>query len=1339
MTSTVTPELDRIIGDKADSWARELIQLDQRNTLLSFDPAKAAGAVDLSAAPPRTLADLRAGAKVRLSALITDPEPFKRAVSRMRVLRRKVQELDEEQGIEAGKIGFGLLRTPAPTVRAVGGQLVLRAPLVLRGVTITGGGPGESDFFLEAVEDLEPNPVLLHALEREFHADFDVDEMEDMLSAVIAECGAGDDPAERVFAAITTRVPDLAVTYEACAAVGLFSYDKLPMVNDLKSATDLLASSTIVAALAGHQPAMQDLAMADLGGIPATDDIHPRDEFLVQDADSSQQRAVSAALAGHNAVIVGPPGTGKSQTIANIIAGAAALGKRVLFVAEKRAAIEAVTQRLADVDLGGLVFDLHQKKISRKQVAQQLSASLERAAGELPQPVESLHERLITLRNETNAHSRVLHEPIAPWGLSPFQVQDRLVSMPPAAASRLRVRTPGLNQLDQQTVDRVEDTLRGFVNRGGLRIRRRESPWADADVHQEEDVRRVLFQLDELTAGTLRQSTSDMDRLVGQLGFPRPADLNQWQSLLDLLDGVSRSVAEFNAEVYGVDLDRMLVATGTRAFRKGVGLPVGFWERRKLRKHGTALSRSGLTGPGLHAALLRVHEERATWHHLSQGRSRPMQVMDLAQIMGRFGQVRNQLAAVALCVRLGDITTQPTAQVESKLAELDADRGTLHHILRINQDTKYLEALGLGPLLDEVARQDLDADRAIDLFRHAWLASLLDEFTLQVPAFREFVGRQHNDVVGQYVDRDLEHLATNRRRVRRLVAEKLHHARDNHRDQGQLVQREANKKSRHIPLRKLVEQAPDVLLAVHPCWAMSPLVVSRMLPAARLFDLVIFDEASQIEPHDAVTSIMRGAQLVIAGDPKQLPPTRVFQRILHTDTADDEDEADDIGNYESILAVLSAVLPEHTLTWHYRSRDERLIAFSNRKIYDNKLVTFPGCHAESPLTSVVVDGYAAPGQSGIASAEVAKVAELVMEHARTRPDETLGVIAFGAKHSEAIERALRQARAEEPELEAFFSDEKAPGKRFFVKNLERVQGDERDAIILSVGKPKAATGRVNMNFGNLGHEGGERRLNVAITRAKARMTVVSSFSHYEMEPNATKNIGPELLRQFLEFAATDQRLDRIGHSRPTPLNGLETSVLHALREEGIDVHPQWGVSGYWIDFALAHPDEPGRMVLAVETDGKRYHAGHSARDRDRLRQGHLENLGWRFLRVWSTDWFRDPGGETARVVAAWRRAVDDANRPPAPVAAPVARREVTEVQRGPRPAIPRRASIAEYLDTELVALFDWLLGDQRLIDRETRLTQAKDELGFTRMGPRIRERLEAAYAMTQHAQGRTAH
>jgi hypothetical protein len=190
---------------------------------------------------------------------------------------------------------------------------------------------------------------------------------------------------------------------------------------------------------------------------------------------------------------------------------------------------------------------------------------------------------------------------------------------------------------------------------------------------------------------------------------------------------------------------------------------------------------------------------------------------------------------------------------------------------------------------------------------------------------------------------------------------------------------------------------------------------------------------------------------------------------------------------------------------------------------------------------------------------------------------------------------VHAARQKNPTLESFFSEGKAPAKRFFVKNLERVQGDERDAIILSVGKAKGPTGKISLNFGDLSHEGGERRLNVAITRSKKRMTVVSSFSAYDIPPNATKHIGPELLRQFLEFTGNDQRLDRIGRAKGTALNGFEQSVLNALLNENVEVYPQWGISGYSIDFALAHPQQPGRMVLAVETDGERYHLTPSAR------------------------------------------------------------------------------------------------------------------------------------------------
>ena len=517
---------------------------------------------------------------------------------------------------------------------------------------------------------------------------------------------------------------------------------------------------------------------------------------------------------------------------------------------------------------------------------------------------------------------------------------------------------------------------------------------------------------------------------------------------------------------------------------------------------------------------------------------------------------------------------------------------------------------------------------------------------LSVPSYQRFTGDAHDNAVRAYARHDQEHLRMNAQRVRRRVAEHLWAARQEHRSQSLLVEQEAKKKSRHKPLRELLDKAPDVLLAAHPCWAMSPLVVSKMLPAQRLFDLVVFDEASQVRPHDAVTSIMRGDQLVVAGDPKQLPPNNLFA-WLEAESPDDGAEVEaDLGDYESILDVLEPVLPRHLLRWHYRSRDDRLIAFSNQHFYGNDLVTFAGCRQESPIRLNVVDGTAPPGSNGIAQAEVERVVELVQQHALVQPEESLGVIAFGSKQSDAIEQRLRTA--EDPDLADFIARHDVSGRRLFVKNLERVQGDERDAVILSVGKAKSPTGVVTLHFGALGNEGGERRLNVAVTRAKSRLTVVSSFRPAELRPNVTKNPGPELLRQFLEFADAEgaRTPSVVGRSRDdVPLNGFERSILDALTSRGIDVHPQWGIGDYSIDFALAHPSEPGRMVLALEADGDRYHRVLAARDRDRLRQEHLERLGWRFHRVWSSDWFRSPEVQAARIEDAWRRAVEDADRP----------------------------------------------------------------------------------------------
>jgi hypothetical protein len=446
-----------------------------------------------------------------------------------------------------------------------------------------------------------------------------------------------------------------------------------------------------------------------------------------------------------------------------------------------------------------------------------------------------------------------------------------------------------------------------------------------------------------------------------------------------------------------------------------------------------------------------------------------------------------------------------------------------------------------------------------------------------------FSAMAQDRTVGEYSGGDRDHIKTTSARIRRAYAERVVAAQDEFPDQAALVHKQASLKRRHMPVRDFMQNASDVLLALKPCWAMSPLVVSRLLPPKQYFDVVIFDEASQVTPADAVTSILRGRQLVVAGDDKQLPPTAFFSSASveeESGNADEDDLASLLGGtvgVESILDALDPLAGFRMLTWHYRSRDERLIAFSNEHIYDRTLTTFPGADADHVLRHVLAP-WSASADTNSPEPEVSKVVELIFEHAHQRPNESLGVITMGIKHASRIEEAVRQRLRSDPQLAArfarFFDEDQE--ERFFVKNIERVQGDERDAIILSVGYGKNSNETLVYRFGPLLIEGGERRLNVAVTRAKSRLTLVSSFSSRDMDPERSKAKGVDLLRQYLQYVESGgANLGDMVHDRPA-LNPFEIDVRDTLTRRGLSLTPQYGSSGYWIDFAAKHPSRPGQ-------------------------------------------------------------------------------------------------------------------------------------------------------------------
>ncbi|MDQ0379182.1 AAA domain-containing protein [Amycolatopsis thermophila] len=1334
MTAQVDTRRLTVVASKVDEWRRRLIDLSYRNTLLYFRDTKTA-TLDLTQADADALTALESGSRVRLRALVSDDELHRDACRRARNLSRKIRIFDEEQGIDVGRVAFGLVRTTARR-NGQGNIPALRAPLLLRPLALTTRTATDSDFTLALTDEAELNPVLIHALDEHFGVE--VERIEGVLETA-AEGLTGMALAEKVHAQLAEAAgaQGVELTFERAVVVGTFNYVKLPMVEDLANATELLTSHDLVAALAGFEPAKEALITdsADLH-IPQVDELNPSDEYLVQDADSSQHRAIMTALSGQHLLIEGPPGTGKSQTIANIIAGAAATGKKVLFVAEKRAAIEAVLNRLAEVGLDGLVFDLHQQNASKREVAQQLAQSLDRVTKEPPVDTEELHERLVTSRQRLLDHSRELHVRRDPWNISAYEVRAQLLDLPSDDMPGV-FRGDRLRALNAATVREVERSLKDFVELDGLRILRGETPWRNADVRTDEDVRKILVELDQLADGTLRRGQEGMHRLLRQTGLAAPHDIEAWEHVLRLLDDVSKSVDAFGPEIFGSHLDAFHCATGDRKQRERYAphITLSWKQRRALVKQLRAMSRNGLVKrPALHAALSQVLEQRDRWRRLGGQHTVPAQVVGLEEVMRDYQTLRTQLAAVAASARRPDLTPGPAHVVEQKLGELRDDHRMLFRMPTLNGHLQFFRRLGLDELLNQIAQRNLTAEQAWMSFKRIWLKSLDDEFRIQSRELGQFVPERQDRAADDFRAADTRHRAQAARRVRRQVARMARQAGDAYPEQTRVLRQQASRKSRHMATRKLVQQTSDVLLSLRPCWAMSPLVVSRMLPAERLFDLVVFDEASQIQPHDAITAIMRGDQLVVAGDEKQLPPSTYFERVLIGDGDEDENE-DDLGDYESILTALRSVIPAtQMLTWHYRSADERLISFSNREIYRDALVTFPGPAKDNPVTLELVNGEASPGQDGSAPAEVERVVELILHHARTRPGESLGVITPGEKHQARIERRLAQARRESPELDEFFSEDVELTRRFFVKNLESVQGDERDAIILSLGVARSASGRINRtSFGLLNRKGSERRVNVAVTRAKNRMTVVASFSAADLEPSPDLT-GTELLRRYLDFAERLGRIEQVGSLDDVPLNGFERSIRDALSERGVPVYPQWGFSDYRIDFALGHRDQPGRMVLAVEADGERYHRAPSARDRDRLRQSHLEKLGWRFHRLWSSAWFADTAKETERIISAWQRAMDEADAPSAEDPVLESDVEIPEdiaVSRSPRPRVPAGLPIHQYTERQLVEVCRWLMTDRLHLSRDERLAQAMADLGFQRRGPRIVERLTAAIDVAQ--------
>lgn len=551
---------------------------------------------------------------------------------------------------------------------------------------------------------------------------------------------------------------------------------------------------------------------------------------------------------------------------------------------------------------------------------------------------------------------------------------------------------------------------------------------------------------------------------------------------------------------------------------------------------------------------------------------------------------------------------------------------------------------GLSDYLKTALESDIRPDYLVKVYEKCFYKQWLDQVEPDFPAVASFRTSIQNNRIRDFCELDKTQFEIAQKRIRGRLINSLPSTGTITKgdDEISILKREANKQRKIMPVRKLFNLIPELIQTLKPCMMMSPLSVSLFLESPKfVFDTVIFDEASQVKTENAIGAIIRGKQVIIAGDSHQLPPTNFF-----VSGAADEDDDDDyeMGAFESVLDE-AALLPQETLLWHYRSRNEQLIAFSNSKIYRNKLITFPSSIAAGEDIGVefvnVPDGfYDRGGRKGNVQ-EAKKVAELVYQHFEKYPNRSLGVITFGVVQQMAVEEQIRQLqqKASNYKYKDFFSEN--GNEPFFVKSLENVQGDERDTIIFSVGYGKDAYGKMYNSFGPLSRDGGERRLNVAITRAKYNVKLVSSIWATDINVDSGKE-GPKLLRAYIDYAIHGPKtlgLEPVENDDVTFDSPFEMAVYDFLDSKGYKVGTQIGCSGFRIDLGVKHPTLNGRYVLGIECDGATYHSAKTARERDRLRQDILELMGWKIYRIWSTDWIKDPVSEAEKLVNAVENAI----------------------------------------------------------------------------------------------------
>lgn len=1254
----------------------------------------------------------------RLQTLLTSEGLQKRLLS----MYYDAKTFEEEQGVNILYLAIGMLKW----FEDDNSDIERYAPLILVPVSLERGNAAERFKLRWREEECAANLSLQAKMSAEF-------------GLKIPDLPEGDDVdikkyMETVQAAVSSQKRFEVKENEM--VLGFFSFAKFLMYRDLDPANwpenIKLDGHPLVSGLMGEGfPAAEGMIGEDEN---VDRHLTPADMIHVVDADSSQTLAIEEVRRGRNLVIQGPPGTGKSQTITNIIASAVGEGKKVLFVAEKMAALEVVHRRMENIGLGPLCLELHSHKANKRAVLEELKRTKElgRPRGndgsQAAKKLEALQKRL-------NDHATVLHTPHQPSGLTAFQIighsvrlrqdgvdarnialekpeswsaedkQEREAILSDVLARMKEIGVPAQHSwrgvcrssLLPNEYDRLCDDLVGLRDAyqrimEEVKVLEKTFPIADNSLvamQLADAIAEAAMSLSEADYPTLAHPLWKNDRkLLGELAESgrRYAELKQ--KLTDKITATTwdtdLSQCRQYLAIHGESILRFFQADYRQALALlksllTIPLPKAHTERLALLDDIIATQK-------LERFLLEQHEVgtgafgrlwqgvRSNWPQLcalvawrdnlpadklpSDFLTHCAQITAPAEWKEMAGRLQRQVPAffeklqtVFNSLRLDTTVAFGANKIEGIDSEVFAlrldswikDTETLSKWISFKGRYDALCAKGVRAIAEKLWAGDLPLEKAHDVFERAYFDVLTEAVFTAWPQLRDFDGDQHNILVANFRENDRYRIEQTRIEIRERHYNSMPRSDGGIGALGVLNGEFARKKN-HLPIRQLIKRAGTAMQALKPVFMMSPLSVAQFLePGGLQFDLLVMDEASQVEPVDALGAIARARQVVVVGDTRQLPPTRFFSRMTGNIDEDSDDEDSPVATHdvESILNLcLARGLPERMLRWHYRSRHQSLIAVSNREFYDSKLFIVPSPYDAASgmglkfnhLPQATFDS----GGTATNAIEAKAVAEAVIKHAQEHPNLSLGVGAFSVKQRQAIMDELEVLRRAHPEVEHFFNQANQD-EPFFIKNLENIQGDERDVIFISVGYGRNASGYMAMRFGPLSAEGGERRLNVLISRAKRRCEVFSSITADDIDLERARGVGVAAFKLFLKFAQTG-KLDfgRITDREPDSI--FEEQVASALRARGWDVKTQIGIAGFFIDLAIVDQDRPGRFLLGIECDGAAYHSSRSARDRDRLRQEVLESHGWIIHRIWGTDWFRRPKEQLEKTIAAIERA-----------------------------------------------------------------------------------------------------